>query len=65
MSGLLAVSLTWLLSGEGDGVPEPIEMPELGADLTATLSDVRKLKAELSQSVRKLGAIEKRLRRAL
>lgn len=63
MSGVLGVSLTWLLSGEGDGVPEPAETPELGADLTSTLNDIRKLKAELSQSVRKLGAIEKQLRR--
>ncbi len=65
MSGVLGVSLTWLLSGEGDGLPEPVEMPELGTDLSSTLNDIRQLKAELSQSVRKLGAIEKQLRRAL
>lgn len=65
MSGVLGVSLTWLLSGEGEGVAEPIETQELGTDLSSALNDIRKLKAELSQSVRQLGAIEKRLRRNL
>lgn len=65
MSGVLGVSLTWLLSGEGEGVAEPVETQELGTDLSAALNDIRKLKAELSQSVRQLGAIEKRLRRVL
>ncbi|SPJ27697.1 helix-turn-helix domain-containing protein [Falsiruegeria mediterranea] len=65
MSGVLGVSLTWFLSGEGDGVPETVETPELGADLSSSLHDIRKLKAELSQSLRKLGAIEKQLQRAL
>ena len=64
MSGVLGVSLTWLLSGEGDGVSEPVETPELGTDLSSALSDIRRLKVELTQSVRQLGAIEKRLRRA-
>ncbi|WP_058313255.1 helix-turn-helix domain-containing protein [Shimia thalassica] len=65
MSGVLGVSLSWLLSGEGAGVPEPVETPELGTDLSSALRDIRKLKVELSQSVRQLGAIEKRLRRVL
>ncbi|GAA6162612.1 helix-turn-helix transcriptional regulator [Pelagimonas sp. KU-00592-HH] len=65
MSGVLGVSLTWLLSGEGEGVAEPAETQELGTDLSAALNDIRKLKAELSQSVRQLGALEKRLRRVL
>jgi len=65
ISGVLGVSLTWLLSGEGEGVPDPIDAPELNKDVSAVLGDIHKLKAELSQSLRSLSAIEKQLRRAL
>lgn len=65
MSGVLGVSLTWLLNGDGDGVPEPVETTELSPDLSTALGEIRNLKLELSQSVRQLSAIEKRLRRAL
>lgn len=65
MSGLLGVSLTWLLSGQGEGIPEPVEEPELGADMSSTIVEIRKLKGELSKSMRQLGVIEKRLRRSL
>ena len=65
MSGVLGVSLIWLLSGEGEGVAEPTDTPELSEDVQKVLGDIQKLKAELATSTRKLSSIEKRLRAAL
>ncbi|WP_240482157.1 helix-turn-helix domain-containing protein [Ruegeria marisrubri] len=62
MSGMLGVSLIWLLSGEGEGVLEPGEVSEQPEALRDILGEIRKLKADMSQSTRRLGTLEKRLR---
>lgn len=64
-SGLLNVSLRWLLTGEGDGVGEPEiggeDMPEV-RDL---LLEIRDIKAQMARSADQLGRLEKRLRKRL
>ncbi|MCK8482497.1 helix-turn-helix domain-containing protein [Aliiroseovarius sp. S2029] len=65
LSGILNVSLRWLLTGEGDGVAEPTgnldDLPEV-RDL---LLEIRDIKSQMSRSADQLGRLEKRLRKRL
>jgi len=63
LSGVLNVSLMWLLNGEG--IAEPDTGGALSSDLTDLLTEMRQLKTTIGQSADKLAALEKRLRRAL
>ncbi|WP_208347928.1 helix-turn-helix domain-containing protein [Pseudaestuariivita rosea] len=65
LSGVLNVSLTWLLNGEGDGVDAPVDDIELPADLNDLLLEIRQLKAQFSKSADRLALVEKRLRTTL
>lgn len=64
MSGVLGVSVSWLLIGEGDGIPAP-----MGATLPKGVQDIldelRQLRSDMTQQVRQLGNIEKRLQSAV
>jgi HTH-type transcriptional regulator, cell division transcriptional repressor len=64
LAGLLNVSIRWLLTGEGDGVPEP-EAAEMPAEITALLIELRDLKSQLHRAADRAALIEKRLRSAL
>ena len=61
LSGLLGVSMRWLLTGAGDGPPEEEAPP----DLAAALSELRALRAEALATAERLGRLEKRLRAGL
>ncbi|WP_420860103.1 helix-turn-helix domain-containing protein [Marivivens marinus] len=65
ISGLLGVSLTWLLTGEGDAPSLPEHDSYVPADISELLSDIRALQGQIKQSSDKLAQIEKRLRSAL
>lgn len=65
VSGLLNVSLPWLLTGEGDGVSEPSEGGDLPRDVTEILTELRELRADLDAKADRLGILEKRLRAKL
>ena len=60
LSGMLGVSLKWLLTGEGDDV-------EVQADPSATdqalLSEIREIHAQLDTATKRLALLEKRLRK--
>lgn len=62
LSGLLNVSIRWLLTGEGDGVSEPGDPNELDPDVADILSDIRELKLQMTASIDRLGRLEKQLR---
>ena len=64
LSGVLNVSLLWLLKGDGDGVAAPGDT-EVDGDIAALLMEIRQVRAAIMQSTDKLGALEKRLRNAL
>ncbi len=64
VAGLLNVSLRWLLTGEGEGLPAPAA-DEMSAETTEILSDLRQLQAEMARCAERLGHIEKRLRRTV
>ncbi|MDO6589146.1 transcriptional regulator [Loktanella sp. D2R18] len=65
LSGLLGVSLSWLLTGEGEGPDAPEDATLISSDLIDLLSEIRLLRSQMSQSAKKLGQLEKRLRTAI
>lgn len=64
MSGILGVSLSWLLTGEGDG-PEAPEDAVVSDDVLDLLTEMRSLRAQIALSGERLGRLEKRMRSAL
>ena len=65
MSGILGVSITWLLTGEGEGPAAPEEGGHLDSDVTDLLAELRGLRSEIKMSGEKLTRLEKRLRKVL
>ncbi|QPH53919.1 helix-turn-helix domain-containing protein [Pontivivens ytuae] len=63
LAGVLGVSLTWLLSGQGDGIVS--DEGEGGAEVAPLLAELRSLRAEQLRISERMALIEKRLRRAL
>lgn len=65
LSGILNVSLSWLMTGEGEG----IDAPDLGGDLPlgtrAALTELRQVQTEMSQLTGRMARLEKRLRKSL
>ena len=65
LSGMLNVSLSWLMTGKGDG-PSGLEADEpLSQDVTQILTEMRTLRTEIGRASDRLGLLEKQLRRAL
>lgn len=58
LSGILNVSLPWLLTGEGEGLQTPEELP---AGVPEILAEMRVLRAAIRRSGDRLGVLEKRL----
>lgn len=65
LSGVLGVSLIWLLTGEGAGVGDPEAPPLMTPELREILLDIRGLKTEMAAQVDRLGKLEKALRKKL
>lgn len=66
LSGLLGVSLTWLLNGEGDGVSAPDDAETVPVpEVRALLLELRQIRSEVDDAGARLARVEKRLRQAL
>lgn len=65
LSGILSVSMSWLLTGEGEGPDAPNDDAAMTGDLADLLVEMRALRGQIVQSGEKLGRLEKRLRKAL
>ena len=65
LSGVLNVSVMWLLNGEGDGVAAPEEFPSSLSDLGDVLAEIADIKGQLRQNAERLSGLESRLRTAL
>ncbi|MDP5086907.1 MAG: helix-turn-helix domain-containing protein [Yoonia sp.] len=65
VSGILGVSITWLLTGEGDGPDAPDDQIVLSNDLLDMLAEMRSLRGQIAQTGENLARLEKRLRAAL
>lgn len=62
LSGVLNVSIPWLLTGEG-GEVEPV--PDDTAGVTSLLTEIRSLRSEMVSASERLGILEKRLKQTL
>ena len=62
LAGILGVSFRWLLTGEGEGVDAPVEDEAVSPDMTSLLTDLRAVRAQMTQSNERLAQLEKRLR---
>lgn len=66
LSGILGVSLMWLLNGEGDGLAEPKEeQASLVPEVRALLLELRQIRSEVDNAADRLARVEKTLRAAL
>ena len=65
LAGILNVSLSWLLTGEGDGIDAPDDVLETPGDVQDLLLEIRDIRAQLSRSSDRLGRLEKALRTRL
>ncbi|MEE9387959.1 MAG: helix-turn-helix domain-containing protein [Paracoccaceae bacterium] len=64
LSGVLNVSMRWLLTGEGVGLGEP-DAPELPADITDLFTELREIRGQATALAERVGRVEKRLRISL
>jgi HTH-type transcriptional regulator, cell division transcriptional repressor len=64
LAGLLGVSMTWLLTGQGEGPTEPTE-DEISPGVADILSQIRELRVQMQDNVKKMGQLERQLRAAL
>lgn len=62
LSGLLGVSIRWLLTGEGTGVTPPEAEPDTAGDVSALMTEMRALRGEAMRLAERIGRVEKRLR---
>jgi transcriptional regulator with XRE-family HTH domain len=65
LAGMLNISLSWLLTGQGEGPDGPMEDEPLEADINLLLTEMRGLRSEITQSAERLAQLEKRMRKAL
>ncbi len=65
LAGLLNVSLRWLLTGEGEGLPPPGGAAPLDPDVTHLLTELRQVQGDMIRMADRLGRLEKALKQTL
>lgn len=65
LAGVLNVSLTWLLTAEGEGINGPEDLGPTREEVEPLLTEMRQIRSELMVFTNRLTVLEKRLRRAL
>ena len=65
MAGIIGVSFSWLLNGEGEGVEAPDMGQELPDGVDELLLELRAIKARIYRETERMGIVEKRLRAAI
>ena len=65
LAGILNVSMTWLITGEGEGVDGPAEPTQMSDTVRDMMIEMRDLRADLLRRAAQVGRLEKRLRAAL
>ncbi len=63
LAGVLNVSLTWLLTGEGDGLKAPA--PGEPSEAVEILEQMRNVRGQITALTAQLGSLENRLRTAI
>ena len=64
LSGVLNVSIPWLLTGDGEGL-DASDVAEIPSDVREALEELRLLRSEMLRSAEKLGLVEKRIKALL
>ena len=64
LSGILNVSMSWLLTGEGDGIATDMDVTAF-PDVPELLSEMRVLRTDMLRCAERLGLLEKRLKTAV
>ncbi|MCD9146534.1 helix-turn-helix domain-containing protein [Pseudophaeobacter flagellatus] len=62
VSGLLNVSMSWLLTGEGEGMSEPGDVELEVGDFASILQELRALRNDMRSSSERAARLEKKLR---
>lgn len=65
LAGLLNVSLTWLLTAEGDGLAAPDEGEGRSPQIRAALAELTRLRNRAAALAQEAQSVENRLRQAL
>lgn len=65
LAGMLGVTLSWLMTGRGDGPEAPVDEPMMTADVRVLMDELRVLRIQMDQTATKMATLEKRLRKAL
>ncbi len=66
LAGMLNVSLTWLLTAEGDGLQSPDAAPQpLTAEAEEALAELQRLRAGAIALADKLAQVERQMRQAM
>ena len=65
LSGMLYVSMTWLITGEGEGMSQPVDDIMVSGDFTEILSELREVRAEMKANMDRTARLEKKLRLVL
>ena len=65
MAGLLNVSMTWLINGQGEGLEAPLEEAVLDTTAHDILNEMREIRSDMLARVEKLSRLEKKLRAML
>ena len=65
MSGLLNVSMRWLLTGEGTGTDAPTDNVEVPQDFSEILRELHDLREDMRAQAERAARLEKKLRRLL
>ncbi|MEO0750111.1 MAG: transcriptional regulator, partial [Pseudomonadota bacterium] len=62
LAGILNVSLSWILTGEGEGIEAPDDVLDGPSDVQDLLLEIRDIRTQLARSSDRLGRLEKALR---
>ena len=62
LTGLLNVSIIWLMTGEGDGAPDIVDAGPETATLKDLMDELRDIRVEQTRLVERSKLVEKRLR---
>jgi transcriptional regulator with XRE-family HTH domain len=61
LAGILGVSLSWLLMGEGEGVIAPEDDDDAATDMADVLTELRAVRTQMAQAADRVARLEKRL----
>lgn len=65
MAGILGVSLSWILTGQGEGLASPDTADTVPSDLRAILIEMRAVRAQIIAGTDRIALLEKRLKEML